>query len=88
MFNFHARKCNLSSSLMVIMALSLVVVLTGCNETAPAPDPVQTVSWYKEHDAERNAMIAKCNDNPGELAMTPNCMNAKKADFQKELARR
>ena len=51
------------------------VVLVGCGEKTP----VQTVDWYKTHDAERLAMIEKCAANPGELAASPNCINAKTA---------
>lgn len=60
------------------LALSLVVaaVLAGCGETS---EPVQSVDWYKAHEAERTAMIAKCKANPGELAAAPNCINATQA---------
>lgn len=51
------------------------VVLVGCGEKTP----VQTVDWYKAHNAERLAMIEKCAANPGELAASPNCINAKTA---------
>lgn len=51
------------------------VVLVGCGEKTP----VQTVDWYKTHDVERLAMIEKCAANPGELAASPNCINAKTA---------
>ncbi|MDP5803687.1 EexN family lipoprotein [Pseudomonas aeruginosa] len=59
------------------LALSLIVaaVLAGCGENTP----VQTVDWYKAHEAERTAMIDKCKANPGELSASPNCINATKA---------
>lgn len=68
------------------LALSLVVaaVLAGCGEETP----VQTVDWYKVHDAERKEMIAKCKGNPGELAASPNCVNARAAQNQLELSNR
>ncbi|MDR0577030.1 MAG: EexN family lipoprotein [Candidatus Accumulibacter sp.] len=50
--------------------------LSGCGEK---PEPVQTVDWYKEHNEERMAMVKKCENNLGELAKTPNCINATKA---------
>lgn len=60
--------------------LSIVLVvaafLAGCGETS---EPVQSLDWYKAHEAERTAMIAKCKANPGELAASPNCINATKA---------
>ncbi|KHK65304.1 EexN family lipoprotein [Pseudomonas frederiksbergensis] len=55
--------------------LAVTVILAGCGESTP----VQTVDWYKNHDAERKGMIVKCEENPGELAATPNCINAKTA---------
>ncbi|WP_448649546.1 EexN family lipoprotein [Pseudomonas corrugata] len=59
----------------VSIVLAVAVILAGCGESTP----VQTVDWYKDHDAERKGMIAKCEENPGELATTPNCINAKTA---------
>ncbi len=59
----------------ISIVLIVAAVLAGCGETTP----VQTVDWYKTHDAERLAMIEKCAANPGELAASPNCINAKTA---------
>ena len=53
-------------------ALIVAAALAGCGENTP----VQTVDWYKAHEAERTAMIAKCKANPGELDASPNCINA------------
>ncbi len=57
--------------------LSGMIALTGC--TKEALEPVNTVEWYKTHEAEREAMLKKCLNNPGQLAETPNCVNAKEA---------
>ncbi|MDR0576118.1 MAG: EexN family lipoprotein [Candidatus Accumulibacter sp.] len=63
--------------LSTLLIYSFVALgLSGCGEK---PEPVQTVDWYKEHEAERTAMIKKCENNPGELAATPNCVNATRA---------
>ena len=51
--------------------------VAGC--TQEALDPVQTVAWYKAHEAERIAMATKCHNNPGQLEKTPNCINAQQA---------
>jgi len=59
----------------VSFVLAVAVILAACGESTP----VQTVDWYKNHDAERKGMILKCEENPGELAKTPNCINAKTA---------
>ncbi|EHR8682700.1 EexN family lipoprotein [Escherichia coli] len=68
------------------LALSLIVaaVLAGCGENTP----VQTVDWYKAHEAERTAMIGKCKANPGELAASPNCINAEQAESLSRAAKR
>ena len=56
------------NTILFVMAM----VLAGCNEE----ETVQTVDWYKAHETERTAMIAKCKANPGELDASPNCINA------------
>lgn len=53
----------------------VVAISTGIAACAPK-EPVQTVDWYKTHEAERTAMVARCDANPGELEDTPNCINA------------
>ena len=60
------------------------VALGGCNEK----DPVQTVDWYKTNAPARAAMLTKCKANPGELAASPNCINAQQAQNEKDLSRR
>lgn len=66
------------------LTLLIAVGLAGCGENTP----VQTVDWYKQHDSERKAMVAKCKASPGELAASPNCVNAQHADNEKANARR
>ena len=66
------------------LLLLAAVVLAGCNEK----DPVQTVDWYKTNAPERAAMRAKCKDNPGELAASPNCINANRAETAVDGAKR
>ncbi len=67
-----------------IASLAAIVILSACKEDAP----VQTVEWYKGHDAERAQMIAKCGNNPGERSVLPNCVNAQTAKNQLDNARR
>ena len=64
--------------------LFITAALSGCGEHTS----VQTLDWYKTHNAERTAMIKKCKTNPGELASSPNCINAKKADNEISLDKR
>lgn len=54
-------------------------LLAGCKNEKP-PEVVQTVDWYKANKAERVDVLTKCKANPGELAATPNCINATRAD--------
>lgn len=58
--------------------LGLIVVigvLSACHST----EPTHSVEWFVEHRQELKDAIVKCNSNPGELAATPNCINAKRA---------
>lgn len=64
--------------------LFIAVLLAGCDENTA----VQTVDWYKAHDTERKDMIANCKSSPGELAASPNCINAQRAQNEKDLSRR
>lgn len=59
----------------IVFLFTLILMLAGCGKA----DPVQTVDWYKTHDAERKAINEKCKNNPGELSKTPNCQNAGEA---------
>lgn len=56
-----------------------LLLLIGC-ETKKEEATVQTVDWYFSNDAERKAMLKECNNNPGELGQTPNCINASRAE--------
>ena len=59
------------------LILTGVFGVVGC--TQEALEPVQTVEWYKTHEAERIAVATKCQNNPGQLEKTPNCINAQQA---------
>lgn len=63
----------------LLVAALLLAGIAGCKDDEPAGQ-VQTVEWYEAHQTERLAMLAKCRDNPGQLAATPNCVNAARAD--------
>lgn len=52
-----------------------VCTLSACHST----EPTRSVEWFVEHRQELKAALAKCDGNPGELAATPNCINAKRA---------
>jgi len=61
--------------MFILVAVGVVTAMAGCKET----EPVQTVEWYKTHKTEREETLKKCEDNPGELQATPNCINANDA---------
>jgi predicted small lipoprotein YifL len=56
----------------LLLVMAAVAALSACGPK----EPVQTVDWYKAHPAERDAMLGRCQANPGELASSPNCVNA------------
>ncbi|HET9239204.1 MAG TPA: EexN family lipoprotein [Oligoflexus sp.] len=58
----------------------LIVVTSFIAAGCEKEKDVKTVEWFKEHEKERREMLAKCNDNPGELIATPNCFNANRAE--------
>lgn len=66
------------------VALFLALPLAGCFE---AGEGTHTVSDYLGDDALRTAQLAKCRENPGVLAATPNCKNAAEADGKARLQR-
>lgn len=65
---------------VLLVVAGTLSMLAGCKEDKPAEEVVQTVEWYKAHKTERAEVLAKCKSNPGELAATPNCVNASRAD--------
>lgn len=71
----------MKKTIAMMLAVATALALAGCKEDKPQ-EVVQTVDWFKAHKAEREAQLAKCNSNPGELAAAPNCINAAKADSE------
>lgn len=59
---------------------AVVVALQGCSDKPR--EVVYDVTWYKEHQVEREATIKRCKNNPGELDKTPNCINVYEAIHQ------
>jgi len=49
---------------------ALSVLLAACG------DPIQSVEYYKEHEAERHAVLEKCKADPDLIAKDANCRNA------------
>lgn len=67
-------------SLFIVPALLFIspTSFAGCNEELK--EIVQTVEWYKDNKEVRLLKIENCDNNPGELAATPNCLNAHHAE--------
>src|SRR5579872_4264331 len=62
----------------VRISLGLVVTLSAA-ACAPSPDQAPTVDYFRTHREARQAQLAACVNDPGRLARTPACMNAKAA---------
>lgn len=61
----------------LICAFLVVLSVSGCSEPA---EKTRSVSDYLADEAMRADQIARCRDNPGELAATANCRNAEAAE--------
>jgi hypothetical protein len=61
-----------------LLLIAVVAGLAGCNEAEPSR-PTKTVGWFFDHRDELAVVLKACRDNPGELAKTPNCVNAAEA---------
>lgn len=61
--------------LLSVVILSCVAAISGCSK-----EETRTVEWYMQNRADVSKVLAECNNNPGEKANTPNCINAKEAD--------
>jgi len=51
----------------------LAFLLTACGSDS---EPVYDVQYYMDNPDIRKETVEKCNNNPGELSNTPNCINA------------
>jgi hypothetical protein len=57
-----------------------IVVTVGTAACAPSPNPThQTVDYYRADPDARKEMLAKCENDPGALGRTPDCINALQA---------
>ena len=66
--------------LLLVCSLLILLICGGCKETEKAAmEQVNTVEYYTKNVSERLSKLEECNNNPGELAKTSNCINATKA---------
>jgi protein involved in sex pheromone biosynthesis len=68
--------------LLILFMVSSALTLSGCNDKS---EETKSVSFYKNNTEKMLIQIAKCNENPGELMSTPNCINALSATKQKSI---
>lgn len=55
--------------------IAIALALSACHSA----QTTRSAEWFVEHRQELKETLAECNRNPGELAATTNCINAKKA---------
>ncbi|MBA6414037.1 membrane lipoprotein lipid attachment site-containing protein [Parahaliea sp. F7430] len=70
----------------IILPLVIASALAGCKQEQA--EAIQSVDWYKENTNERIERLAKCRANPGELADTPNCINAEQEESLADTSKR
>lgn len=66
-----------------MLAAALTAVLAACDNGAATDTPAPTghdVHYYLDNPDERRAVIAECDNDPGSLGDTSNCINAYEAD--------
>ena len=61
----------------LLAALGLAAAaLAACSPAEPSHDK----AYYAANTAERATKLAACQNDPGKMAATPNCVNAQAAD--------
>jgi hypothetical protein len=51
-----------------------LIFISGCEKS------VRDVKYFREHKKERQSVLAVCENNPGELRDTPECINVEKSE--------
>ena len=62
----------------ILLLLAATISLTGCNE-ADTSHPPKTVGWFLRTSGRACGGSQGVPRQPGELAKTPNCINANEA---------
>ena len=66
-----------------IIFISLTaLILNGCFDKT-TKEKTHTVDWFLNNLSILDDTLKKCDNNPGELLKTPNCLNAYKAKGKK-----
>lgn len=61
------------------IAFAVFVAFVGISLGACSKEP-KTVEYYKQHEAERKAVLERFKDNPGKLRDDPDAINALEAE--------
>lgn len=67
----------------LFLSTALLFALAGTPAIAAAE---HSVPWYLSNAAARSATLATCEADPGDLASTPDCINAKAASRDADTA--
>jgi hypothetical protein len=59
--------------------IGLALFAAACDGEKKSVKSVRDVKYFLAHPGERKSTIARCNNDPGELADAPECVNADKA---------
>ena len=59
------------------LLLCSALLFAGCAREA---GPVRTVAYFRAHPKTLQAVWQRCANDPGELAKTPDCVNARQAE--------
>lgn len=65
----------------VRFCLGIIVTFLSAAGCAPAPDrALHTVEEYKANPTLRQAMLARCGNDPGSLGPSADCVNVREAE--------
>lgn len=74
---------------MQILAAGVALFLLSSGGVARGqplpPESERTVEWYASHPSERAQVRRICLNDPGHLAQSPDCINAKRGDLSATL---
>lgn len=71
----------MSKVVIFLFSIGALLILAACKEDSDTlPEATQSVDWYKAHQTEHHDVLVKCRANPGTIGMTPNCVNASRAN--------
>ncbi len=62
----------------LLAAMVAALALAACSPQ----EPPKTVAYYTANPTERDSVIARCKDNPGQMKDSPDCVNATESQLQ------